>query len=65
MKPLKDLIESKDKDMKIPVWEYNGKYYLKINDKKLMNTRLINIIKSKQMTSNYLYLNLTFHILWT
>ena len=37
VKPLKDLIESKekDKDMKIPVWEYNEKYYLKFNDKRL------------------------------
>ena len=37
MKPLKDLIELKDEDndMKIPVWGYNEKYYLKFNDKRL------------------------------
>ena len=37
VKPLKDLIEltDKDKDIKIPVWEYNNKYYLKFNDKRL------------------------------
>jgi hypothetical protein len=37
VKPLKDLIKLKDKDndMKIPVWEYNEKYYLKFNDKRL------------------------------
>ena len=36
-KPLKDLIElnEKDKELKIPVWEYNEKYYLKFNDKRL------------------------------
>ena len=34
-KPLNDLIEltEKDKDLKIPVWKYNDKYYLKFNDK--------------------------------
>ena len=37
VKPLKDLMEltDKDKDIKIPVWEYNNKYYLKFNDKRL------------------------------
>ena len=36
-KPLKELIEikEKDKDMIIPIWEYNEKYYLKFNDKRL------------------------------
>ena len=37
VKPLKDLIKltDKDKDMKIPFWEYNNKYYLNFNDKRL------------------------------
>ena len=37
IKPLKELIElkDKDKDMNIPIWEYNEKYYLKFNDKRL------------------------------
>jgi len=36
-KPLKELIklQETDKHMKIPVWEYNEKYYLKFNDKRL------------------------------
>jgi hypothetical protein len=36
-KPLKELIklQETDKDIKIPVWEYNNKYYLKFNDKRL------------------------------
>ena len=36
-KPLKELIKlkEKDKDMIIPIWEYNEKYYLKFNDKRL------------------------------
>lgn len=36
-KPLKELIkiQEKDKELKIPVWEYNEKYYLKFNDKRL------------------------------
>lgn len=36
-KPLKELIklQETDKHMKIPVWEYNEKYYLKISDKRL------------------------------
>ena len=36
-KPLKDLFElkDKDKDMNMPVWEYNEKHYLKFSDKKL------------------------------
>ena len=35
--PLKELIKihEKDKELKIPVWEYNEKYYLKFNDKRL------------------------------
>ena len=35
--PLKELIklQETDKDIKIPVWEYNNKYYLKFNDKRL------------------------------
>jgi hypothetical protein len=37
MKQLKELIklQEKDKDMKMPVWEYNSKYYLKISDKRV------------------------------
>ena len=36
-KPLKELMETKEKDndMKMPVWGYNEKYYLKFNDKRL------------------------------
>ena len=36
-KPLKELIklQEKDNELKIPVWEYNEKYYLKFNDKRL------------------------------
>ena len=36
-KPLKELIklQETDKHMKIPVWEYNEKYYLKISDKRV------------------------------
>ena len=31
--PLKELLEMTD--MKMPIWEYNGKYYLKIKDLKV------------------------------
>ena len=36
-KPLNELIEmnEKDKGIKIPIWKYNDKCYLKINDKKV------------------------------
>jgi hypothetical protein len=36
-KPLKELIklQEKDNELKIPVWEYNEKYYLKISDKRV------------------------------
>merc|ERR1711966_104203 len=36
-KPLKELIEikEKEKDMIIPIWEYNEKYYSNFNDKRL------------------------------
>jgi hypothetical protein len=36
-KPLKELIklQEKDNELKIPVWEYNSKYYLKISDKRV------------------------------
>jgi len=36
-KPLKELIklQETDNELKIPVWEYNEKYYLKFNDKRL------------------------------
>ena len=38
--PLKDLIELKD--MKQLTWEYNGKYYLKINAVKLKEVKVEN-----------------------
>ena len=34
--PLKEIIEL-GKDMKMPIWEYNGKFYLKFNDKKVLD----------------------------
>ena len=38
--PLKELIELED--MKMPIWEYNGKYYLKINAVKLKEAQVEN-----------------------
>ena len=37
MKQLKELIklQETDNELKIPVWEYNEKYYLKISDKRV------------------------------
>jgi len=37
-KPLKELIELTD--MKMPIWEYNDKYYLKINAVKVKETQV-------------------------
>ncbi len=37
-KPLKELIELSD--MKMPIWEYNDKYYLKINAVKVKETQI-------------------------
>ena len=34
--PLKEIIEL-GKDMKMPIWEYNGKFYLKFNEKKALD----------------------------
>ena len=36
--PLKELIEMAD--MKMPIWEYNDKYYLKINAVKVKETQI-------------------------
>ena len=48
-KPLNELIEmnEKDKGIKIPIWKYNDKCYLKINDKKV-DEYSINTYNQKQ-----------------
>ena len=49
--PLKEIIEL-GKDMKMPIWEYNGKFYLKFNDKKVpdYSTGLVNESRGSEIT---------------
>ena len=51
-------------NLKMPVWEYEENYYLKINDKKFCNIQWINLTRIMKMELNRLHLRKMYHILW-
>ena len=55
VEPLAELMKLKDEDMMLPFWEYNERFYLKINDHK------IGEFQRKKLKENVLYItDLTF-----
>ena len=56
IEPLAELMKFKDEDMMLPFWSYNERFYLKINDHKLVEYQ-----RNKHLQENMLYvMDLTF-----
>ena len=62
-KQMNDLFKFAEENLKIPVWKYDGKCYLKINEKKFVSILLISIMKPPKMELNQLNLKKILHIL--
>ena len=51
-------------NLKMPVWKYNDKCYLKANDKLLLDTELIYVMKLPNVKLNYLVVQNMCLTLW-
>ena len=51
---LEHFLKLAEKHLKMQVWKYNGKCYLKRNDKQLIDKISINLMKTQMVTLNKL-----------
>ena len=64
-KQMNDIFKLAEENMKIPVWKYEDKCYLKLMKRKFINIQLISIMKPLTMELNKLKLKKILRILLT